>query len=124
MLKLDGMQGASGNHVPAFSFTASDPVQHVDAWGLLSIPPSIPNTKDLVNAVKRYNKACASGKAPSDFDCHTICDAFYGNIHPTLVANCMLNCGDCELGKFCKKNPIKPPKTKPKKPNSSAPANK
>jgi hypothetical protein len=106
-----------------YTYVRNDPANKFDPLGLaagippgqgISIPPSVPNTADLANAVKRYNAACKCGDAPSDFDCHTICDAFYGNISPTLVANCMLNCGDCSLGKFMGKNP--PGSKKKKKP--------
>jgi RHS repeat-associated protein len=97
-----------------YAYVRNDPAINLDPLGLargippgqgISIPPSVPQSEELKHAVKRYNDACKCGDAPSDFDCHTICDAFYGNISTWLVARCMLSCGDCELGKFMRKNP-------------------
>jgi RHS repeat-associated protein len=96
-----------------YGFLKNDPISKIDPLGLvgfppgqgLSIPPSIPNSEALKVAVQKYNSACKCGDSPSDADCHTICDAFYGNISPTLVANCMLYCGDCDLGTLTGKHP-------------------
>jgi len=80
-----------------YTYVGNNPANKIDPFGLaagippsqgISIPPSVPNSEELKK--------------------------FYGNIAPTLVANCMLNCEDCELGKFMGKNP--PGSKKKKKP--------
>jgi len=106
-----------------YTYVRNDPANKCAPLGLvagippgqgISIPPSVPNSEELKDAVKRYNDACKCGDNPSDVDCHTICDAFYGNISPTMVANCMLKCGECDLGKFMSQhNPGSKEKRKP-----------
>lgn len=108
----DGSFADDGPNLHAY--VRNDPANKCDPPGLaagippgqgICIPPSVPNAEELMKAVTRYYEACKSGDAPSDFDGHTICDALYGNIAPTRVANCMLDGGACELHKFMGMNP-------------------
>lgn len=93
-----------------YRFVGNAPTIRIDGLGLidipptwgLSIPPNIPENGGLEKAVRNYVSACKCGESPTDFDCHTICDAFYSNVSTILVANCIASCSDCNLGKYTK----------------------
>ena len=112
-----------------YGFVNNDPVNRWDKLGLgmfggprgpapsvpvglppgfgLNIPPSIPQTDNLKDAVACYKYNCKDEGQASTFDCYEICMAFYGNMGNLLISKCVLFCTDCELGKFILKNPIK-----------------
>jgi len=103
-----------------YNFLRNTPTSAVDEYGLaVKIPVNIPKTDELKKAIKTYSAECKADGVADDLTCHTICDAFYGNVGEEYVAQCMLACGDCELGSYCKSKPpgVPPKKSPPPKKN-------
>jgi len=103
-----------------YGFVNNDPVNKWDVLGHrgaapsphvgippghgINVPSSIPNMDEFKRAVKSYVASCIECGSASDFDCHTICDAFFGNVSTYVVIRCMSVCSECDVGRFIVKN--------------------